>query len=376
MTALAVTATGPTARSVARSSRGPVVAVIALVITGVAVWAYSATGPKGTLDPGAYTPDGAHAIATLLRDRGVAVARVETADAIAFRTGSTVFVPVAGALTPDELHRLAGLPGPIVVVGADSPRLAVLAPGVTDAPDVDVADRAPACDLRAAVTAGDTDLGGVTYRSTRSAIGCYAEAGRATLLQSGRITFLGSGDLFTNARLDKRGNAALALGLLGTGSDVQWLLPRPGARAITSDKSLNDLIPRALRLAVLQLFVALVVLALWRARRLGAVVTEPLPVVVRAAEAVEGRSRLYRASRSRGTAGEALRAGARDRLARRLGLGPETSRQGMVAAVAARTGGDPAAVDALLYGAAPTDDDALVVLADNLDMLILEVAGS
>jgi hypothetical protein len=376
MTAPAVTATGPTGRSVARSARGPVLAVIALVITGVAVWAYSATGPKGTLDPRAYTPDGAHAIATLLRDRGVAVVRVETADAVAFRAGSTVFVPVAGALTPDELHRLAGAPGPIVVIGADAPRLAVLAPGVTDAPDADVADRAPACDLRAAVTAGDADMGGVTYRSTRSAIGCYAAAGRATLLQSGRITFVGSGDLFTNARLDKRGNAALALGLLGTGSDVQWLLPRPGARAVTSDKSLNDLIPRALKLAVLQLFVALLVLALWRARRLGAVVTEPLPVVVRAAEAVEGRSRLYRASRSRGTAGEALRAGARDRLARRLGLGPETSRDGMVAAVAAHTGSDPAAVDALLYGAAPTDDDALVVLADNLDILILEVAGS
>ena len=83
----------------------------------------------------------------------------------------------------------------------------------------------------------------MTYRSSRSAVECYAAAGRATLLQRGRITFLGSGDLFTNARLDKRGNAALALGLLGTGADVQWLLPRPGARAVNSDKSLNDLIP-------------------------------------------------------------------------------------------------------------------------------------
>jgi hypothetical protein len=371
-----MTATGPTARSVARGARGPVLAVIALVITGVALWAYSATGPQGTLDPAAYTPDGAHAIATLLRDRGVAVERVETADAVTGRAGSTVLVPVAGALTPEELHQLAGLPGPIVVVGADSSRLAVLAPGVTDAPDVDVADRAPACDVRAAVTAGDVDLGGVTYRSNRSDVGCYATAGRATLLQRGRITFLGSGDFLTNTRLDRRGNAALALGLLGTGSDVQWLLPRPGVRTVASDKSLNDLIPGALKLAVLQLCVALVVLALWRARRLGAVVLEPLPVVVRAAEAVEGRSRLYRASHSRGTAGEALRAGARDRLARRLGLGPETSRQGMVAAVADHTGSDPAAVDALLYGAAPTNDDALVVLADNLDILILEVAGS
>jgi hypothetical protein len=241
---------------------------------------------------------------------------------------------------------------------------------------VGVDTRDPACTLPAAVRAGDAETGGVTYQSGGGATECYAASGRATLLQRGSVTLLGSPDLFTNARLAKRGNAALALGLLGAGSDVQWLLPRPGARDVAGGGSLNDLIPTAVKLAVLQLFVAFGVLALWRARRLGAVVVEPLPVVVRAAESVEGRSRLYRASRSRSTAAEALRAGARDRLAHRLGLGPETSRQGMVAAVVARTGGDPAAVDALLYGAAPTDDDALVVLADDLDILILEVAGS
>jgi hypothetical protein len=195
-------------------------------------------------------------------------------------------------------------------------------------------------------------------------------------VQAGDVTLLGAADLFTNDRLARRGNAALALGLLGTGADVQWLLPRPGARSVETGKSLNDLVPWWLKLAVVQLFVALGVLALWRARSLGPVVTEPLPVVVRAAESVEGRSRLYRAAKSRATAAEALRAGARDRLARRLGLGPETSRPGMVTAVVARTGGDPVALDALLYGAAPADDDALVVLADDLDILILEVAGS
>jgi hypothetical protein len=47
-----------------------------------------------------------------------------------------------------------------------------------------------------------------------------------------------------------------------------------------------------------------------------------------------------------------------------------------VAAVVAHTGREPAHVDALLYGAAPTGDDALVELADDLDLLILEVAGS
>ncbi|MBK5307442.1 MAG: DUF4350 domain-containing protein [Frankiaceae bacterium] len=370
------TATGPTARTVARSSRGPFAVTLALVLTGIALWAYAATGPGGSLDPAAYDPEGAHAIAALLEERGVSVQRVETAETVTGSEGTTVFVPVADALTEAELEQVAQLGTRLVVVGATDARLAALGVDATDATDVDVEPRSPACVLRPAVVAGDVDLGGITYVSTGEATECYATSGRATLVRAGDVTLLGAADLFTNDRLARRGNAALALGLLGTGTDVQWLLPRPGARSVDADRSLNDLVPWWLKLAGFQLLVVMGVVALWRARSLGPVVSEPLPVIVRAAESVEGRSRLYRASRSRPTAAEALRAGARDRLARRLGLGPETSRPGMVSAVVAHIGGDPVALDALLYGAAPTDDDALVVLADDLDILIMEVAGS
>jgi hypothetical protein len=374
------TATGPTLRSTARSARGPVLVVLALVLTGIAVAAYSATGPKGTLDPAAYNPDGSHALAALLRNRDVAVRRVETVEAVESRADSTVFVPIAAAFTPDELGHLADLPGRVVVVGAAGPSLVALGAAVTDAPVVAVERRAPACALPVAARAGDVHIGGITYRATGAAevTECYASSGRPTLvdLPVARLTLLGSADLFTNARLDERGNAALAIGLLGSGRDVQWLLPRPGARDVASDRTLNDLISPSLKLGALELLVALLVLALWRARALGPVVSEPLPVVVRAAEAVEGRSRLYRAARARGSAADALRTGARDRLARRLGLGPDATRAAVVDAVVARIGRDPVGVDALLYGAAPNDDAALVRIADDLDILIREVAGS
>ena len=374
------TATGPTARSVARSARGPVLVGLALVVTGVLVASYSATGGQGLLDPDAYNPSGAHAIAQLLEDRGVDVRRVETVEAVEARSDTTVLVPIPQALTPPELERLAGLPGRLVVVGADEQVVEALGAAVEAGSEVAVEGRRPACDLDVAMRAGDVDLGGATYRPTGAAesVGCYASGGRATLLQlpAQRLTLLGAGDLLTNDRLDRRGNAALALGLLGAGTDVQWVLPRPGARDDASQDSLNDLVPFGLKLAALQLLLAAGVLALWRARRLGRIVTEPLPVVVRAAEAVEGRSRLYRAARARGTAGEALRAGARDRLVRRLGLALDTPRPALVEAVCARTARAPAAVDALLYGAAPGDDAALVRLADDLDTLTREVAGS
>jgi hypothetical protein len=74
------------------------------------------------------------------------------------------------------------------------------------------------------------------------------------------------------------------------------------------------------KFGVVQLLVALGVLALWRGRRLGPVVEEPLPVVVRAAETVEGRSRLYRKAGARDVAAEALRRAAVRRLGTALGL--------------------------------------------------------
>ena len=373
------TATGPTARTVARSARGPLLVLVAVVLTALVAAAISATGDRGRLDPGAFNPSGARALATLLEDNGVDVRRVTRAADVQPRTDSTVFVPIPGALSPDDLERLASLPGDLVVVGASGPFLTALGAAVDDAGTVPVEVRRPACDLPAATRAGDADTGGVAYRATGSAevIGCYASGGRATLvrLPDQRLTLLGSGQLMTNAEIDRRGNAALALGLLGAHDDVQWVLPKPGDEE-SPQGGLGELIPYGLKLAVLQLLVAAGVLALWRARRLGPVVAEPLPVVVRAAEAVEGRSRLYRAARARGTAAEALRAGARDRIGRRLGLPVDAGRAALVDAVAGRTGADPAAVDALLYGAAPGNDAALVALADSLDTLTREVAAS
>lgn len=370
--------TGPTTTTVVRSARGPVLVVVALVVTALLAVAVLGTAATGQLDPRAYDPAGSRAIAALLEDRGVEVRVATTVEAVSSGPDSTVLVPFPEGLSSAELSALRRLPGSLVVIGAAGPTLAALDVDTDDSGPVQVEARRPACDLPAAERAGDVELGGPTYRVTSESIGCYASGGRATLLvlPNERVSLLGSGELLTNARLDERGNAALALGLLGSGTDVQWLLPRPGARDAMTDRSLNDLLPDAVKLAALQLLIAAAALALWRSRRLGPVVREPLPVVVRAAESVEGRSRLYRSARSRGTAAEALRAGARDRLVRRLGLPTDTGRAGLVDAVSARISREPAGLDALLYGAEPGDDAALVRLADDLDTLNREVAGS
>jgi hypothetical protein len=120
-------------------------------------------------------------------------------------------------------------------------------------------------------------------------------------------------------------------------------------------------------------FIAVLLFALWRARRLGPVVAEPLPVVVRAAETVEGRARLYRRSGARGQAAGALRAGVISRLRSQVGLPRGPRPEAVVDAVSSRTGRPAPDVHRLLYGAAPPDDAALVRLADDLDALEREV---
>jgi hypothetical protein len=92
-------------------------------------------------------------------------------------------------------------------------------------------------------------------------------------------------------------------------------------------------------------------------------------VVVRAAETVEGRGRIYRARRARPQAARALRSAAVARIATRLGL-PVTATPGQVtSALVGRFGQDAQQVERLLYGPAPEDDPRLVRLADELDVL-------
>ncbi|HLZ37830.1 MAG TPA: DUF4350 domain-containing protein [Mycobacteriales bacterium] len=375
------TALDPSPRALWHAARAPLAVVAVLVLTAVAVaWANGRTR-RGELDPLAVDDAGTRALATLLADRGVPVRRVRTAPAaLAAADAASLTVLVHPHRLPrGELTRLARLPGPLVVVSPSDAVLAVLAPAVRVAGRVPVAARAPRCAVAFARVAGEADLGGRTFRAGGDAVGCYPAGRGPTLVRvpsAGRtVTVLGDGAPLTNGRLADRGNAALALGLFGDASRVVWLLPAPAPPPATDATARDpaELIPQRVGWALVQLGLAVVLLALWRARRLGPVVTEPLPVVVRSAEAVEGRARLYAAAGARDRAGEALRAGAAARLGALLGLPLDAARPVVARAAAAYAGRPQEAIERLLTGPPPSDDAALVTLADALDGLVQEV---
>ncbi len=371
-TALAVTSTSPTVRATWTRARAPLAVLAALVASTVLLALLRSPGGGPPLDPRSYAPEGSRALAALLEDGGVAVRVVTDLPALQAEVGpaSTVLVPAPNGLTDDELRALGGLAADVVVVGAAPPHLEPLGVAAEVLPAV-LDTRPPVCDLPAAQRAGAAEVGDLTYTARDGGTACYPTPTGAGLLAlpAERLALLGTGTPLTNDALDEEGSAALAVGLLGGGDEVLWLLPSPDRPGAGERREIGDLLPPAVPFAAVQLAVAVAVLAVARARRLGRVVPEPLPVVVRAAEAVEGRARLYRAAGARDTAAEALRSGARERLARRHGLGRTPGAAELVAVVAARAGHEPAAVERLLYGPPPDDDRGLVALAEALDGL-------
>jgi hypothetical protein len=346
-------------------------AAIAIAIGLAIVGAAPVSRP---LDPNDASPAGARAIVALLRDQGIAVTTVRDVDALATTGDATVVVSAPGVLGPDELATLADSHSDLVVIAPEDDALSALGVPAQQSGDLSDDRVEPRCHLPAATTAGSITVDGPVYTSAADVELCYPVAGQNAVVVASRngrrITVVGSRAVFANHTLDQQGNAALALGLLTDHRRLDWLVPVAPTEATGTERhGLFELLPGRLWWALLEVFVALLLFALSRGRRLGPLVTEALPVVVRATETVEGRARLLRAARARRSGAEALRSGVRRRLGVRLGLGPAPSQSALVDRVVARTGRGAQTVTDLLYGSSPADDRTLVALATALDQL-------
>lgn len=372
----------PSTRTLARRLRGPVVAGVVVILGALVVAVISSGGRVGYLDPDAVSSSGSRAVAEILRDQGVEVVRaVGVAEATQATTGDTLLLSQPDLLSTVQLRTLASTGADLVVVGAQDERVvAALAPHLSAVPAGPPSAREPACDLGAAVRAGAAETGGTAYPVAPGAIdttACYPVGGDPTVVETRvdgqRIVFVGSAAPFENDHLAREGNAALALGLLGEHRRLVWQMPSVDDLPVEPDATFWELVPTWFKTVVVQIGLAVLLLALWRGRRLGPVVAEPLPVVVRAAEATEGRGRLYRRAAARDRAADRLRTAARERIAPLVGLPRQPDLAALVSAVAGRTGVAEPELRALLYGGPPPDDAALVRLAADLDTVERQV---
>jgi hypothetical protein len=414
----------------------PFLVVLTLIAVSVAAYLLQQPNQRDAayLSPTSTEDIGASRLADLLRQRGITIEReTKTSTALdsAYRGGATLFVPTPDLMQPYYVRMLKLLPESTRIVLVE-PGNGTLRNGYVP---IDVANRGltaraaqPGCDFPAARDAGPAAVHRSQYSEVNPDVAdelhrCYNSSLVVFLRGSAETTVVGAADPFRNDRIGEHHNQQLAVGLLARSPRLIWLdlhrreapprydpnprlsgepdapaslgpgspdpdfpmrgtqdpapgaTPPPGGQLGTGDEP-NPLLrafPRWLFAAVALLALATLFLALARARRLGAPVTEPLPVFVRATETVEGRGRLYQRAKARAPALHALRTAARERLAHLLDLGPNPGREALVAAAAAQSGWAPQLVDETLFGPDPDDDEALSRAAMQLEALMAAI---
>jgi len=367
-----------------RRFRAPLAILGLLVLVGLLAALPEPRTSTTPLAPDNASPGGARAAAQILGRQGVDVRYVRrVADAVGLATPDSTLLVVGGIFLDDEqLDALDATGADLVLVGytgaAERLTDGLVAGGDGGEPGV----RSAACDDPDAVAAGAVTVSGSVIATGPGVVVCFPTDddpdGGAYAVVGGerRITTLTDTGPLTNEQLADEGNAALVLRMLGKHERLVWFIPSLDDTSTSGDDGsprTGDLVPPRVALVGLVLVLVVVVTALWRGRRLGRLVTEPLPVVVRAGETTRGRGRLYRRARAYGHAAAALRAGAASRCANRLGLPRSAGAAPLVDAVSRATGRDAAAVEHLLYGPPPRDDAGLARLALDLDDLESEV---
>ncbi|WNM23871.1 DUF4350 domain-containing protein [Demequina capsici] len=367
-----------------------VLGLVLVLVVGLALTRpQTSSTPLSISNPGA---DGAQAVAQILRHQGVTVEETGTlADAYRLLDGAgTLVIASYTFLSDDQVASIADHPGDIVWIAPDSNTLDAISPQLFAAvPTVQEQSMPASCDAPAAVAA--KSLTGVAPRLQLSsgadgATGCFTDGSGYAYVMLTRdgarpVHVLADASIVDNAGLATDGAAALALHTMGHADHVVWYMGGELDDTVlgpdqTGSTYFTPRTPPWLVAGGVAALLTALVSAAWQGRRMGRLVTEPLPVIVRASEATRGRGRLYQRGRARGHALAALRAGATARIASRLALARSAPRGAVVAAIATHTGRDAAEIDTLLYGPPPTDDKTMLDLLARLDSLEDEVHRS
>jgi hypothetical protein len=371
--------------------------IVVIIVFGSVV-AMTLLAPSGSSEPLAIDnsgPEGAMALAEVLTSHGVDVRAVDTLQDAheQLDDAGTLVIATYAFLTWEQVDSIAAYPGPVVWLEPDSYTLEEIDPALSATWDYDVPEDqrlnvSAGCILPTPARAKSVNASPsriVVVTGTPGFVVCFGTEG----VNSGVYThqerpekepavLIADSGIFTNEHVAKGGNAALAMGTLGSRERLVWYT---GAAwddtTLTSEQGASDYYeptaPAWLAPAMLAAVLTALLAAVWQGRRFGSLVTEPLPLVVRASEATQGRARLYRRSGARAHALAALRAGAATRLASRLALPRTASQEEVIVAVASASGRSTAEVRALLFDAIAPDDAAMVDLVRRIDALESEV---
>ncbi len=364
-----------------------IIGAIVAVLGSVTVAQSPANTDPAPLSARNPAPDGAMAAAEILRQHGVTVTESDslatTTSLLAGKPGATVLLyDRNGYLDSAQLHSLLQSAARVVVVAPGLRTLTGLSREIHNAGVVPngTSTLEAGCGQADPLAAGRvSSKGALLY--TGAEVTCYRpssnDGGMYAASADGRLVVLGSTALLSNDLLQVEGNAALALRTLGPTPDLVWYLP--GLGDVPNDAgppTLNELAPPWVGFLGLWLAVLALLAVLWRGRRLGPLVFEPLPVVVKAVETAEGRARLYQDSRAVSQAADNLRAGTLTRLAKHFRLGPESGAHAVLDAVSRKVNRPAQELRMLLLDHRPRTESELVQWAQSIEKLEQEATAA
>lgn len=388
MTVTASPTLSRTPREGLRRARGWLVLAAILVVGSVIALAVqlslatSSNDPMGASNP---APQGGQALARVLAQHGVDVrtagSLTEARQAASDRAETTVLLfDPEGILDASQLRSVVALGSELVAVDPRFTQLSTIAPGISLAgtPSTTHSSRAD-CAVRAAGDAGSVARVTAAYRAAEGAVGCFPVGDAYALAQTSTdgttVSAIGS-RLLDNDGIGAAGNAALGIGLLGAHRTLVWYLPSAADATASGSSGLAGITPGWLTPAILLLIVVTVAAAVWRGRRFGPLVIEPLPVLVRSTETLEGRARLYRTASARTHALDTLRVGALRRITGLCGLPPHAPADQVASAAADLTAWAATEVRAVLLDDEPSTDAAAIASAQRLTDLERDVRAA
>lgn len=403
-----------TATTSSKSSRSALVPLIGLVLIGlvvaIAFFGQDEAAVGGAADADGTGPDGFFALRLLIEESGSDTIRnvglpTDDIDVAILAFGPVAPFVVGGTDAPPEptwepLHDWIRAGGTLITAvdveggpaGGDieDDEDAVIARGICTIPELDgVAELRPRTYQQVIAINDDTQ--------------CFGGATGSVVVSrpfgEGRIIRLGSIGPFTNRALDDADNGAFAARIIGLetsptvgflsrspvffeqdsdgeisrdpdGNPIEQLSPFDSDQPLdadgnpigSGDSGLLQLVPRSVIALVLALAASLLLYVIARARRLGSVIEEPLPIELPSSSYVEAVGRSFgRVENAPGRSAAILRHDLRVEIARRVGLPAETPTGELAQAFS----GDQSLV-ALLDGHVDVDEDQLVAAAQQL----------
>lgn len=355
-----------------RKNLGLILIVSVVVAVWLAVMIWIALQPEradGSLGIDDETDNGAAAITSVLEDHGVAVYPAQSMTQLQSELGRNpdavvLFHDKYSAMETASFERLEDLATLVpadqrVFAGVTAQQQRHLLDGVQGTQPVGFVEDLTSdetCRLEAAREAGSISGIRQGVLLNDAAHGCFGVVDDSTGEEQHAYAFAETAEgsiifadwrMLSNAGLYDNGTATLATWSLARADTVIWFQPNFQFDPDTDGQLSPVQLPDWVRMGLVWAVIVTGMFLLYRGRRSGPVITEPLPAEVPAAETTVGRGRMYAKAKHHRHALTVLQQSSMARLARLLQLGPQSSPDAVLAETAKQLGLPLAQVRAL-----------------------------